>query len=368
MTKKTNSLVIRYGISVLWKNKNSCSKVFSNILQLEKLISAWLKKKTLTLLYMKQQYSYIYLYVYNQLYFDDKLKSDILKYYKKTFDLNTLIKKFGIEKKQLLFLLFENNTKKIKQRIKAFLTKKIYYLLLSLEIKKCLTLLVCLRLQLLCLLKINLAIVVIDKLALLPNPIIYLKRSLISGVSNSISLRKMNGFLKMKMISKSLEILILKLKAQKISIKINNIFLNKGIDKVPFFGKQIIKPDFRFKFFTIFWSIAYTQSKLLTEYIAILIKRGKQHRKTLQLFTNFFEKIFYSRLLTLLGFQLRVTGKLGGKLRKSKYHYKIGLVKLQTFKYYLSYSCVPSYTKFGVISIKLWLVQQHERSCLQKIA
>lgn len=86
----------------------------------------------------------------------------------------------------------------------------------------------------------------------------------------------------MKIVSKSLEVLILKLKNQPVAIKLNNIFLNRGINKVPFFGKPISKPDFRFKFFTVFLAVSYTQSKLLAEYVAGLIKKGKQHRKTLQ--------------------------------------------------------------------------------------
>ena len=368
MTKKTNSLIIRYGISTLWKNKNSLSKVFSNILQLEKLIFTWLKKKTLNLLYIKYKSSYIYLFVYNQLYLNDRLKADILKYYKKTFDLSSLISKFGIEKKQLLFILSINNTKRIKQHLHFTLKKKNHFLLLSLEVKKYLTLLFFIRIKFWSVLKFSLAFFLIDGVSLFANQLFSLKRKLILYTSVSLCLRKINGFFKIKIVSKSLEVLILKLKAQPIAIKLNNIFFNRGINRVPFFGKQIVKPDFRFKFFTVFLAIAYTQSKLLAEYVAALIKKGKQHRKTLQWFTNFFEKIFYSRLLTLLGFQLRVTGKLGGKLRKSKYHYKLGKVKLQTFKYYLSYCCLVSYTKFGIISIKLWLLQLNERNRVQKIA
>ena len=166
-------------------------------------------------------------------------------------------------------------------------------------------------------------------------------------------LRKINGFLKLKLITKGLENLIFKLKSKKVVIKIKNLYLIKGFFRVPFFGKQVIKPEFRFKFFTVFLSIAYTNSFLLAEYVSDFIKKGKQHRKNLQVFTNFFERIFYPRLLTLSGFQLRVSGKLGGKLRKSRFHYRIGKVQLQTFKFALSYSFTTSYTKFGTMSIKV---------------
>jgi hypothetical protein len=131
-------------------------------------------------------------------------------------------------------------------------------------------------------LKFNVALFLIDGVSLFTNQLMALKRKLNVYTSHFLCLRKINGFFKVKIASKSLEVLIFKLKAQPISIKLNNIFLNKGINRVPFFGKQIVKPDFRFKFFTIFLAIAYTQSKLLAEYVAGLIKKGKQHRKTLQ--------------------------------------------------------------------------------------
>ena len=38
MTKKTNSLLLRYGISTFWRNKSSDHKVTFNIIQLENLI------------------------------------------------------------------------------------------------------------------------------------------------------------------------------------------------------------------------------------------------------------------------------------------------------------------------------------------
>ena len=53
------------------------------------------------------------------------------------------------------------------------------------------------------------------------------------------------------------------------------------------------------------------------------------------------------------GFQLRVTGKLNGRMRKSKYQYSIGKVSLQTLQSIISYSMTVSYTKFGLLSNKV---------------
>ena len=261
--------------------------------------------------------------------------------------------KFGLEKSQLLFILAINGIKKIKQGRWFTLKKKNHFLLLNLIVSKRLKILFVRLIKMISSPPFSLALLLLEGLSLFRNQVFSLKRNLSFYFSRSLRLRKINGFLKMKIISKSLEFLIFKLKRHSVSVKVNNVFFNKGITRVPFFGKQVMKPEFRFKFFTIFLAITYSQSKLLAEYIVGVIKKNKQHRKTLQEFTNFFQRILYSKVVKLLGFQLRVTGKLGGKLRKSKYHYKFGKVKLQTFKFYLSYCCCIEYTKFGIISIKL---------------
>ena len=155
------------------------------------------------------------------------------------------------------------------------------------------------------------------------------------------------------MLSIAVENLIFTFRSCPVEVKLKNVLLSKGVRRVPVFGKPIKKPEYRLKFFIYFLSILYTESLLLAEYVVSLLMKGKQHRKTLQLFTRFFEKLVHSRAVKLRGLQLRVTGKLGGKMRKSKYHYKLGKIQLNTFKHHLSYCCLVAYTRFGNFSIKL---------------
>ena len=173
-------------------------------------------------------------------------------------------------------------------------------------------------------------------------------------------LRKINGLLKVALVAKVLQHTLFFLINKSIQIKINNIWLHKGVPRVPLFGDTIKQIVFRYNFFTLYLSLVYKNSQLLAEYLSECIKKDKQHRKILQKCTDSIEKIFFSKLLFLSGMQIRVTGKLGGKMRRSKYHYKLGTVQLQTLKHFVSYSCLPVYTKFGLISIKVWLVQQNE--------
>lgn len=356
MTKKTNSLVLRYGTSVVWKKKTSSVNVISSFLQLDKLINVWLKKKNLNLVETRYGSNLLYIFVYKRFFFDERLKNSIIKFYKKTLNDSLVIQKFGVHKNQLDFILSETNVKN--NNTKGTRNINLFYFLWCLRSKKSLCLLLFTITRSIFLARINVGSYSIQKLLSFYMRLDFLTIKKVStSFAKNILMRKINGYLKIKLISQSLENLIFKLKSQHTSIKIKNIYLMKNFFRVPFLGKQIMKPEFRFKFFTVFLAIAYHNSFLLAEYVADLIKKGKQHRKSLQIFTNFFERIFSPRLLLLSGFQLRVSGKLGGKLRKSKYHYKIGKVQLQTLKNPLSYCMTTSYTKFGVFSIKVWLVK-----------
>jgi hypothetical protein len=168
-----------------------------------------------------------------------------------------------------------------------------------------------------------------------------------------ILIRKINGFLKISLISKLLEGVLFFLIKIETCLKITSIFTTKGLTRLPLFGPRINNPGFRFNFFILFLAFVYRNSLLVSTYISALIFRGKQHRKVLGVFTNFVEKVVISKFLTLSGLQLRVTGKIGGRMRKSKYHYKLGLLRLQSLCYAFSYSCTPSFTRFGIISVKV---------------
>lgn len=86
---------------------------------------------------------------------------------------------------------------------------------------------------------------------------------------------------------------------------------------------------------------------------------GKNHFVILRTFTEVLDIFFFSKLArSLSGVQLRLNGKLNGRMRRSKYHYKLGEVQLQKLQQMLTYHSGFSYTKFGVISIKLWLMKK----------
>jgi len=131
-----------------------------------------------------------------------------------------------------------------------------------------------------------------------------------------------------------------------------NIFLTSELALNYSFKRNFEKPNERFLFYTLLLATQYRNSNLIGEFISNEIEKNKNHFRVLGFFTKSLEDFFFTKVLKFKGFQLRLTGKLGGKMRKSKYHYKLGKVQLQTLSSSLSYSLCLSYTKFGVISIK----------------
>jgi len=137
-----------------------------------------------------------------------------------------------------------------------------------------------------------------------------------------------------------------------INVNISHIFANNGIEALHGSYRDFKKSNFRFVFYSLLAAANYCNSKIIGDLISVEIKKNKNHFKTLGFFTTTLENLFFSNSIKFKGFQLRLSGKLNGKMRKSKYHYKLGKVQLQTLKYGLSYSICNSYTKFGIISVK----------------
>ena len=154
-----------------------------------------------------------------------------------------------------------------------------------------------------------------------------------------------------------IENIIFKKTSVAVYISLKNIFFQKGI----FFNNNIIKKYRKEKFIfkTLFLSTYYMNSALIAEYLAIALQRNKKHKWVLKKFISILERLFFSNILKFKGFQLRVAGKLNGKMRKSKYHYKLGKTEFQVLNIYVAYSFFLSYTKFGVLSLKIWLLNDN---------
>lgn len=191
------------------------------------------------------------------------------------------------------------------------------------------------------------------KLLILKPTYIVLNKFFSLNISRKKKLRKISGLIAIRLFKFQLENIIFFICGRFLDIFINNVFFIKGLSVATRVGVRLKKLDFRFVFYLLLLSSQYNQTKMISNYVASIIKGTKKHHMVLRNFVNLIEFFFFKNIICFLGIQLRVTGKLGGKMRKSKYHYKLGKVCLQTLRIGLNYSLSISYTKFGIISIKV---------------
>ena len=96
----------------------------------------------------------------------------------------------------------------------------------------------------------------------------------------------------------------------------------------------------------------YKNIKLTVNFITECIKKNKNHKKVLKDFIFVLEKIFFSNTIKIIGIKIRLSGKLNGSMRKSKYQFLLGTVQLQKININICFNLGVSYTQFGIISVK----------------
>jgi len=288
------------------------------------------------------------------MYYNKSLKQEIVKYYQNTCNLDKIKNKFHISSNWIKILFNEKESNSI---LKTNLTNFNYNVkVLSISIRQYMLLsIITYILNTKVILIFNKVVEVFKLLTyLIQNNITYRIRQKAKTCPIRLKLRKIIGYIKFKSFEVFIEAFIIKVFNISYNIKINNIILQKGL----FFkyNPKIIKKYKKqevFLFQTLILSILYNNTKILSDYISLIIKLDKNHLKTLRKFVIAIEQVFFSNIIKINGFQMRLNGKLSGKMRKSKYHYKIGKMQLQTLQTKLNFSYNVSFTKFGTISIKI---------------
>jgi hypothetical protein len=355
MTKKTNSLLFRLGINSLWQSKMSNFIKNFDTFRLEKTLKGELVKFNWNILSIKWYKFKIFIQIYNKFCLSKFIKQNVFKYYKKYKNIKKIYKKFNLN---LIFLkLILKKIKKLSKINKNNL-KFLQISLLFLFFKK-------LKLNMMCKLIVRLKYFNWLKILLLFRcgfNYIKIKGSYRFYRDKKLVLKnkfyKINGVLYFKLLSISTEILIFNLTKKYIQISFNNVWNNQGwVLKIK--SKKNLKENYILK--VLFLSCFHNNTQIFSDYIAFNLKKNKNHKKFLRQIILIIEKFWKIRKISLRGIQLRVTGKIDGRMRKSKYHYSIGKVQLQSLQTNLNYSISLSYTKFGVISIKFWILYGNKK-------
>ncbi len=112
-------------------------------------------------------------------------------------------------------------------------------------------------------------------------------------------------------------------------------------------------------FVNIFYlGILFNRIDLILGVIAKEISRKKTiHKRYLYSIIKILAQIYRQKILPIKGLRLTITGKVDSKERKKKISFSKGSLKLQTFNTKLLYNLIHYDTKFGVISLRFWLVK-----------
>lgn len=141
------------------------------------------------------------------------------------------------------------------------------------------------------------------------------------------------------------------------NIKINLKSITNKTDGILYFPFKFKQQNFLFlqKLFIILISFVFAKSSILNNYIDLIVKKtkNKKHIKNLVLFFSNLKILFTKQFVPILGLKFKIAGRLDGKLRKARYSYKLGSLKLLSLQVNVDYSCFPVFTQYGSFSLKL---------------
>jgi len=177
-------------------------------------------------------------------------------------------------------------------------------------------------------------------------------------------LLRLHSYIKLRLISFGLKSLLSNFvfKHKKFTLSIFPVFSSFINIKMPYYVETTFYSTVpgSIKAFPIMLSFYFFESSVLADFIIPIFKEAskKNQLRKLSEITNSITSIFSLQIFPIMGLRFCIKGKLGGKLRKSKYKFKIGISPLSYYTVPVSFSSKSIYTRHGVFSIKVWLTQR----------
>lgn len=363
MAKKTNSLLLRYGINIFWSSSISNPNLEYRIVVFFNLLTFMFKYFNFQILKIQNNLKQLYIYI-----FPYKERFNFLIRYILYFEKSLLTKYFfrvvyGIKIRKQTKSLFKINKKKEKRVAIFFFT--LGFLVFKILILKWLLFLK------------KFKILIIKKIYLLSfnfyfSDTLTLQGFVVKKKFNLIlyfyKLNLLNSFLKFKFLELHCSLLSFLYTGKKLIFTIKSIFDRSFLFfRIPFFFKYLKKKFLKQKLYIINLSFLFLKGNILLYYIHNIIKKtkNKKHIKNLLTFFKELKIIFKMQYIPIWGLKFRIAGRLGGKLRKGTFFYKLGNLKLLTFNTLLDYTLTIVHTFYGVFSLKLWLCVLSENFTLQ---
>lgn len=141
------------------------------------------------------------------------------------------------------------------------------------------------------------------------------------------------------------------------NIRLHNVFnspLYFDFIQLPAFINTKKYSEFTTIEFILYLSCKLRMISIFTRYLAKSLALEKRHRKVLWAAVNAV-KLLSIKLPLFKGIRIYVKGKLNGKMRRKTYSFKFGRLALHQISSSLDYFKATSFTKFGTLSVKVWV-------------
>lgn len=312
MTKKTDSLIFRYGTQTLWKNTNFLFKTSISTSFFFKFLQFKLKKRNFELLSLEQKkYNLIYVCVF--CFFWKNLPVKLIKKHVIFF-----FKFFMFYKNWFIFKVFYNIFYFLKVSFLTFFTLNylFYFIHINYSKPKIIDYFYKHELQ-----SLDTLLFKVDQL--------YLEKSLSFVFNLSFYIKVQNVF------------------NLPIYFDFINIFKSQHSKK---HNSSLTNLEFM-----LYLSCKLRMASIFSRYIAKSLELENKHRKVLWSVVNTINKLNLN-LSLFKGIRIYVTGKLNGKMRRKTYSFKFGHINIQQICCNIDYFKSTSFTKFGTISVKVWLL------------
>jgi hypothetical protein len=169
-----------------------------------------------------------------------------------------------------------------------------------------------------------------------------------------LSLKRLWSLSSFKLLAILLENILFYVKKNFNFLVINNVWEKNG-----FLFKKFSKNSYFYQLLILV--SVYNNCQLFSNFISHHLKKDKKHTLSIRKIISCIETFWCSYRFGFQGLQLRINGKLNGKMRKSKYHYILGKIPLQALNILLNYSISIAYTKFGIITTKICIIYETEK-------
>ena len=371
MSKKTNPVVLRLGYNIFWLQKKNTFFAFRRFYSLIYFLQQTLKNFFLFCFNIKFIIPSIILKVYNKSkYFNTLNKMRIVQF--KIFELESLSvkkKKVLCKIKNLKFNVLDWKKFNLKQLVK---NKKKYINFFHTHFQ--------LIYSIFYITKYNLYLNWCYKLFYYKNLVYYYKtkfnlcninytykyqqikfeKKINKKIAYYLKIDKLKilNILNFKLIGLSFELLLNVYYNRKYIIIFNNILnsflLNDFIEKNQYKNLNKQKHKIYFLMYTLFY---FKNVELVARYISFLINKSYRHKRNISFFRKMIYYLWTKKVIKFKGLNLCILGKLNGKMKRSKFYYRVGKFGVTTFlNEKIVYYYLPLYTKFGVFSIKLQLL------------